>query len=115
MIFPSIFFVILLLARVQALSSIGVIEPACKTVSGVISPTPSSAICGTGGTSYALAGAGTIVGYTSGSPYVANLEACSAQCLADATCTNIYFIQGQNCNLHYGPDAFHAVGSVLFQ
>jgi hypothetical protein len=109
---------ILLSLHGHALSTIGVSQPACKTVSAVISPTPSSAICGFSGTSYALAGAGTIVAYTAGSPYVASLQACSAQCLANTACTNIYFIQGTSCNLHFGPDAFNngvGVGSIFFQ
>lgn len=109
---------ILLSLHGHTLSTIGVSQPACKTVSALISPTPSSAICGYSGTSYALAGAGTIVAYTAGSPYVASLQACSAQCLANTACTNIYFIQGTSCNLHYGPDAFNrgvGFGSIFFQ
>ncbi|KFZ19602.1 hypothetical protein V502_03566 [Pseudogymnoascus sp. VKM F-4520 (FW-2644)] len=89
--------------------------PTCKTVSGIISPTPSAAICGGKGSSLAASNAGTIVGYVAGSPYVASLAACSSQCLATSCCTNIYFIQGKNCNLHYGPKAFNSnVGNPLF-
>ncbi|KFY49143.1 hypothetical protein V495_00699 [Pseudogymnoascus sp. VKM F-4514 (FW-929)] len=107
---------ILLSLHGHALSTIGVSQPACKTVSAVISPTPLSATCGFSGTSYALAGAGTIVAYSAGSPYVASLQACSAQCLANTACTNIYFIQGTSCNLHFGPKAFNnGIGSPLFQ
>lgn len=98
------------------LSSVGVSSLPCRTISGVVSPTPSSAICGVGGSSKALTGAGTIVGYTAGSPYVASLAACGAQCLANPDCTNLYFIQGSNCNLHFGGDAFNSgIGTPLFQ
>ncbi|OBT60866.1 hypothetical protein VE03_09694 [Pseudogymnoascus sp. 23342-1-I1] len=79
---------------------------ACRTISGVISPTPSGATCGASGASTPLTGAGTIIGYGSSSIYATSLAACSAQCLATATCTNIYFIKGSYCNLHYGPDSF---------
>lgn len=90
----------------------------CQTVSGLVSPTPSGAICGQRGTSHALAGAGTIVSYTSGSPYVSSIAACGAQCVATGCCTAIYFIKGSNCNLKYGPRAFDqnvaAPGGILF-
>jgi hypothetical protein len=36
-----------------------------------------------------------------------DLGVCAALCLSTATCTKIYFIQGSNCNLYYGPDAFN--------
>jgi hypothetical protein len=57
--------------------------------------------CGSPGISHDTSST-QIVGYTSGSPYVASAAACGAQCLSTSTCTNVYFIQGQNCNLHYG-------------
>ncbi|OBT91548.1 hypothetical protein VE01_10444 [Pseudogymnoascus verrucosus] len=87
---------------------------ACQVVSGLASPVPSGAICGSKGTSFAATGAGTIIGYSAGSSYVGSLAACSAQCLATSCCTNIYFIQGQSCNLHYGSDGFHAIGNPLY-
>jgi hypothetical protein len=61
-------------------SSIRVPFSPCKTVSGVISPSPSGSICGAYGSSLSAAGAGTLVGYDTRSPYVASLDACSAQC-----------------------------------
>ena len=87
------------------ISSIGVSTP-CQVVSGLATPVPSGSVCGVNATSVAKAGAGILVEYTSGSPYVASLGACSAQCLATSCCTNIYFIVGSNCNLHYGPKAY---------
>ena len=88
---------------------------ACKIVSGLATPTPSSAICGSKGSSLTASGAGTLIGYVASSSYVASLAACSAQCLATLCCTNIYFIQGKNCNLHYGLNAFNNnVGNPLF-
>jgi hypothetical protein len=57
--------------------------------------------CGSPGLSHD-ASSTEIVGYTSGSPYVVSAAACGAQCLSTSTCTNVYFIQGKNCNLHYG-------------
>lgn len=88
---------------------------ACKTVSGLATPKPSSAICGSKGTSVVMAGAGTLIAYSAGSSYVASLGACSAQCLLTLCCTNIYFIQGKYCNLHYGPNALNNnVGNPLY-
>lgn len=89
-----------------AISSIGVTTTACKTVAGVALPTPTGSVCGGSGSSYALTGSGTLINYSAGSPQVASLAACSAQCLATATCSGIYFIQGTYCNLKYGPRAF---------
>ncbi|OBT71645.1 hypothetical protein VF21_09709 [Pseudogymnoascus sp. 05NY08] len=87
----------------------------CNTVSGLASPAPTGAICGARGSSYALAGAGTLVSYGQGSPYAASLAACGAQCLATSCCTSIYFISGSYCNLHYGPNAFGInTGNPLF-
>lgn len=47
------------------------------------------------------------IAYSAGSSNVESLTACSAQCLARSYSTNIYFVQGKYCNLHYGPDAFN--------
>jgi hypothetical protein len=46
-----------------------------------------------------------IASYISGD-YVASAAACGAQCLATSSCTNIYFTQGKNCNLHQGDPTF---------
>lgn len=92
--------------------------PTCVIASGLASPTPSTAMCGLKGTSYSSSGTGTIISYGNTSPYTASLAACSAQCLATACCTNVYFIQGMNCNLKFGPRAFNenlaAPGGILF-
>jgi hypothetical protein len=48
-----------------------------------------------------------IVSYTSGSSYVGSAAACGAQCLSTSQCTNVYFIQGNYCNLH-SPSSFYA-------
>lgn len=56
---------------------------AYKTVSGLATPKPSNAICGSKvTTSLAMSGAGTLIAYAAGSSYVESLTACSAQCLA---------------------------------
>ena len=96
---------ITLIAERGIISSIGVSTP-CQVVSGLATPVPSGSVCGVNATSVAKAGAGILVEYTSGSPYVASLGACSAQCLATSCCTNIYFIVGSNCDLHYRPKAY---------
>jgi hypothetical protein len=67
-----------------------------------VSPTPYGVVCGTLGDSTALSGTGLLTAYSSGSPYVLSVQACGAQCMATATCTNIYFVAGSSCNLHYG-------------
>lgn len=79
---------------------------ACKTVSGLASPTPSGAICDIQADSVVVSGSGILVEYGSGSPYVASVAACGAQCLATTSCTNLYFNVGVNCNLHYGPISY---------
>ncbi|KAI7970130.1 hypothetical protein EIK77_008357 [Talaromyces pinophilus] len=48
-----------------------------------------------------------LVSYTSGSPYVASAAACGAQCLSTSNCTNVYFTEGSDCNLH-SPSTFRA-------
>ena len=59
-------------------------------------------ICGVLGDSTALTGTGLITAYVAGSPFVLTAQACGAQCIATATCTNVYFVVGKSCNLHYG-------------
>lgn len=80
----------------------------CFTDSYLISPTPSAAVCDVQADSAAETGAGLLVAYTgaSGSPYVTSIQACASQCFSTTTCTNIYFINGTNCNLHYGPTSY---------
>lgn len=72
----------------------------------IASPTPSGAVCDIQADSVTLAGAGLLTAYTSGSPYVTSVQACAAECIATSTCTNIYFVAGANCNLHYGPTSY---------
>lgn len=89
--------------------------PSCAVVSGLAVPQPSGIACGLKGTAHALAGAGTIVGYGAGSIYVASITACRNVCLATACCSNIFFIKGSACNLHFGPTAFdHNVGNTMY-
>ncbi|KFY08962.1 hypothetical protein V492_05773 [Pseudogymnoascus sp. VKM F-4246] len=91
--------------------------PTCEVVSRLASPQPSGATCGLKGTSHALQGARTIMGYSADSPFVKSLSACSAECVATTCCTSIYFIQGAACNLHFGPTAFDhnvAVGGMMY-
>ena len=51
------------------------------------------------------AGNNAIISYTTGT-YVESVSACGAICLATATCTNVYFVEGSNCNLHSGDYTF---------
>ncbi|OBT68749.1 hypothetical protein VE03_02226 [Pseudogymnoascus sp. 23342-1-I1] len=103
------------MAHVHFTAELGIHSFLCQIVSGVISPTPEAAICGGSGSSYSLEGTGTVINYSAGSPYVASLAACSAKCVATATCSAIYFIQGRYCNLKYGPRAFlSGVGNPPF-
>ncbi|PVH71238.1 hypothetical protein DL98DRAFT_660757 [Cadophora sp. DSE1049] len=69
------------------------------------SPVPSGAVCGVQANGVALAGTGTLINYTTG-PYVLNIQACVAICIATATCTNVFFIAGSACNLHYGVNSY---------
>ncbi|KAL2067529.1 hypothetical protein VTL71DRAFT_1954 [Oculimacula yallundae] len=82
--------------------------PSCFLVSGVAKPVPAGATCGATGFGISATGAGRIpnASYSTGSPYVASIKACGTQCLTFSNCTNVFFQQGQACNLHYGPDAF---------
>ena len=68
----------------------------------IASPTPYGVVCGVLGDAIAISGSGLLTAYTSGSLYVLSIQACGAQCIATATCTNIYFSANSNCNLHYG-------------
>jgi hypothetical protein len=47
-----------------------------------------------------------ITSYGSGSVEVASAAACGAMCLSTSTCTNVYYVQGATCNLHYGPFSY---------
>jgi hypothetical protein len=80
----------------------------CFSDSVLKSPTPSGAVCDVQADSVALSGAGLLVGYTgaSGSPYVTSILACATQCFSTSTCTNVYFVNGTTCNLHYGPTSY---------
>jgi hypothetical protein len=62
--------------------------------------------CGVPGASHDNSGSLLITSYTAGSPYVESAAACGAQCLATASCTNLYFIEGSYCNLHEGVNTF---------
>ncbi|KAH7397939.1 hypothetical protein BKA64DRAFT_708613 [Cadophora sp. MPI-SDFR-AT-0126] len=69
------------------------------------SPVPSGAVCGVQANGVALAGTGTLINYTTG-PYVLNIQACVAIYMTTATCTNVFFIAGSACNLHYGVNSY---------
>jgi hypothetical protein len=78
--------------------------PTCTTVSGLATPTPTGSTCDQPGFSHDIVSQ-LLISYTSG-PYVASAGACGAQCLATNTCTNVYFIQGSYCNLHFGVSSY---------
>jgi hypothetical protein len=62
--------------------------------------------CGVPGASHDNSGSLLITSYTAGSPYVESAAACGSQCLATASCTNIYYLEGSYCNLHQGVSTF---------
>ena len=72
------------------------------------SPKPSGAVCDVQADAVALAGSGLLVGYTgaSGNPSVKSIQACASECFSTSTCTNVYFVNGTTCNLHYGATSF---------
>ncbi|KAI0870637.1 hypothetical protein GGS24DRAFT_474624 [Hypoxylon argillaceum] len=74
---------------------------ACTTNAvGLASPRPSAAACGV--LAYSAGGV-TIVAYSSGAN-VASLEGCANVCLSTTNCTNLYYTEGQHCNLHAGTE-----------
>ncbi|KAI9050624.1 hypothetical protein LZ554_005783 [Drepanopeziza brunnea f. sp. 'monogermtubi'] len=80
----------------------------CATCPNAVlaSPAPAGSLCNVAGNSIPAAGTGTLVAYGAGSPYAANIRACGSVCFATAGCTNVYFVAGTNCNLHYGPTTY---------
>ncbi|KAI7971865.1 hypothetical protein EIK77_007464 [Talaromyces pinophilus] len=74
----------------------------CTSASVLSVPSQSGLTCGAPGASHDNSGSLLLVSYTSGSSYVENAAACGAQCLANPSCTNFYFIEGSYCNLHEG-------------
>lgn len=78
----------------------------CTTASVLDIPPQYVTTCGLPGFSNDGSDSLLIVSYTTGSPYVASISACGAQCLAISSCTNLYFIQDTYCNLHQGTSTF---------
>ncbi|KAK6214042.1 hypothetical protein LQW54_004817 [Pestalotiopsis sp. IQ-011] len=73
----------------------------CTTnAAGLASPQPSDAVCGS--VSYSNGGT-TLVSYNSGQ-YILSAALCGQICIETAYCTNIYFAEGQYCNLHSGAE-----------
>jgi len=77
----------------------------------VLSPPPSGQYCGRIGFPVTASGSGKLIGYSTGSPYVATVAACAAKCLNTPACTTFYFTAGSSCNLYYGPVAFSPNGN----
>lgn len=77
----------------------------CTSASVLPAPAQYASVCGLPGISHDSPTSLSIVSYTSG-PYVVSAAACGAQCLATATCTNLYFIEGESCKLHQGNSTF---------
>ncbi|KAH8669054.1 hypothetical protein BX600DRAFT_497018 [Xylariales sp. PMI_506] len=79
---------------------------ACATGnSGLVSPTPSSAV------GHKLIN--LLVSYSSGAN-VLSLAACNAACLSTAGCTNLYFAPNQYCNLHAGAETHVASPGSIY-
>jgi hypothetical protein len=77
----------------------------CTSASVLPAPPQYASSCGLPGFSHDSPTSLTIATYTSGL-YVVSAAACGAQCLSTATCSNIYFIEGEHCNLHKGDSTF---------
>jgi hypothetical protein len=77
----------------------------CTSASVLAAPSQYASTCGAPGFSHDSPTSLVIVEYNSG-PYIASAAACGAQCLATASCTNLYFIEGSACNLHKGTSTF---------
>ncbi|KAF3003245.1 hypothetical protein E8E14_000478 [Neopestalotiopsis sp. 37M] len=85
---------------------------ACTTnVLGLASPQPSGAVCGVAAVSN---GGTTIISYTSGT-YIFSVENCKNICLTTEGCTNIYFAEGQYCNLHSGLETHVATSGSIYE
>ncbi|KAK6223390.1 hypothetical protein LQW54_000508 [Pestalotiopsis sp. IQ-011] len=84
---------------------------ACTTnVLGLASPQPSGAVCGVAAVSN---GGTTIISYSSGT-YILSVENCKNICLSTDGCTNIYFAEGQYCNLHSGLETHVATSGSIY-
>ncbi|KAI0449632.1 carbohydrate-binding module family 50 protein [Xylaria acuta] len=92
--------------QAQTYACVGV--QSCTTNAfGLVVPQPAGAVCGISAVSN---GGTTLVSYSSGAP-VSSLVGCKNACLATVGCTNLYFTEGQACNLHAGA-ATHVASST---
>ncbi|KAK6076377.1 hypothetical protein SCUP515_05540 [Seiridium cupressi] len=94
-------------ALVTAITTTSAAATCTTDAVGLASSQPSGAVCdvlshSTGGT--------TIISYTSGQ-YILSLANCKDICLGTSNCTNLYFAQGQYCNLHSGAET-HVANSA---
>ncbi|KAH7364617.1 hypothetical protein BKA65DRAFT_573061 [Rhexocercosporidium sp. MPI-PUGE-AT-0058] len=80
---------------------------ATSSCTAIALATPKVSPCGIKANGIAVAGGGTLIAFSSGE-FVANINVCAAKCMATATCTNVFFVAGKACNLHYGPIAYVA-------
>ncbi|KAH9210832.1 hypothetical protein DL95DRAFT_465442 [Leptodontidium sp. 2 PMI_412] len=78
---------------------------ATSSCTAIALATPKVSPCGVKANGIAVDGGGTLIAYSSGE-FVANINVCAAKCMATATCTNVFFVSGKACNLHYGPIAY---------
>jgi hypothetical protein len=77
----------------------------CISASVLPAPLQYTSSCSLPGFSYNSLTLLSIAVYTSG-PYVVSAAAYRAQCLTTATCTNFYFIEGEQYKLHKGDSIF---------
>lgn len=89
------------LTELLGVNAFGIYSVSCFTDSFLKSPAPSGLTCGVLGDS-ATSSLLTAYTATTGPEYVASIQACATQCFSISTCTNIYFVSGATCNLHYG-------------
>ncbi|KFZ23612.1 hypothetical protein V502_01919 [Pseudogymnoascus sp. VKM F-4520 (FW-2644)] len=87
---------------------------------GVATPTPTQPgmttscrqHCGRVGVPIASSDSGKLIGYSTGSPYVASVAACAAKCLDTPACENFYITTGSDCTLYYGAVSFSPNGNA---
>ncbi|KAI3336889.1 carbohydrate-binding module family 50 protein [Xylariaceae sp. AK1471] len=96
----------------QASTYVCVEVQSCTTNAfGLVVPQPAGIDCGVPAVSN---GGNTLASYSSGTP-VSSLLNCRNACLATVGCTNLYFTEGQACNLHGGAETHVASSTSAFK
>ncbi|KAI0975407.1 carbohydrate-binding module family 50 protein [Xylaria arbuscula] len=86
------------------------IELCTTNTFGLVVPQPSGAVCGVSAVSN---GGTTLLSYSSG-PAISNLLNCKNACLDTVGCTNLYFAEGEYCNLHSGAETHVASSNSVY-